>query len=80
MSRKDRRLQVLVPASLDARVERAAGRERLSKGEWVRRALERALDAEQVAADPLGALATLAGPTGDVEQMLAEIEAGRGDV
>jgi hypothetical protein len=80
MSRKDRRLQVLVPASLDARVERAAGRERLSKGEWVRRALERALDAEQLAADPLGDLASLAGPTGDIERMLAEIEAGRGDV
>jgi hypothetical protein len=78
MSRKDRRLQVLVPASLDARVERAAGRLRLSKGEWVRRALERALEAEQVATDPLDALAALAAPAADVEQMLAEIEAGRG--
>jgi hypothetical protein len=80
MSRKDRRLQVLVPASLDARVGRAAGRERLSKGEWVRRALERALEAEQVAADPLDVLASLAGPTADIERMLAEIESGRGDV
>jgi len=71
------RLQVLVPPGLDARIRKAAQRGGLSKGEWVRRALERELSGERVAPDPLERLAALGGPTGDIEQMLAEIEAGR---
>jgi hypothetical protein len=71
------RLQVLVPASLDARIRKAAQRTRLSKGEWVRRAIERALRADRAPADPLDELASLGAPTADIEQMLAEIEAGR---
>ena len=72
-----KRLQVLIPAGLDARVSKAAQRGRLSKGEWVRRAIERALDDRSAAADPVETLARLGAPTGDIEQMLAEIEAGR---
>ena len=71
------RLQVLIPAGLDARIRKAAQRGRVSKGQWVRRAIERAL-AEPGDGDPLAALAALGAPTADIEQMLAEIEAGRG--
>jgi hypothetical protein len=73
-----RRLQVLVPEGLDARIRKAAQRTQLSKGEWVRQAIERALAEERPAADPLQKLASLGAPTADIEQMLAEIEAGRG--
>ncbi len=72
------RLQVLVPESLDARLAKAAQRQRLSKGEWVRQAIERALALGPREVDPLDRLAALGAPTADVDQMLAEIEAGRG--
>lgn len=72
-----KRLQVLIPDGLDSRVAKAAQRRRLSKGEWVRRAIERALDENVEEADPVAKLARLGGPTGDIGQMLAEIEAGR---
>lgn len=71
------RLQVLIPDGLDARIRKAAQRSRLSKGAWVRQAIERAIADDRVAADPLAALAGLGAPTGDLDQMLAEIEAGR---
>ncbi len=74
------RLQVLIPEELDARIRKAATRERISKGEWVRRAIQMALrhgtDARS-GSDPLARLAALEAPTGDIEQMLGEIEAGR---
>jgi hypothetical protein len=72
------RLQVLVPEGLDARVRKASQRSRLSKGAWVRQAIERALADDRPASDPLAKLAALGGPTADIDQMLAEIEAGRG--
>ena len=72
------RLQVLIPEGLDARVRKAAQRSRVSKGEWVRRAIERALADTRLPADPLARLSGLGAPTGDIDQMLAEIEAGRG--
>jgi len=72
------RLQVLVPEGLDRRMRKAAERARVSKGEWVRRAIERALAEPSAVADPVERLAGLGGPTGDIDQMLAEIEAGRG--
>lgn len=72
-----KRLQILVPDGLDARVRKAAQRSRLSKGAWVRRAIERALTGDQAPADPLDTLASLGAPTADIDQMLAEIEAGR---
>jgi hypothetical protein len=71
------RLQVLVPPGLDARLRKAAQRQGVSKGEWVRRALEDALKNERRAPDPLARLSSLGAPTADIDQMLAEIEAGR---
>jgi len=70
------RLQVLVPEPLDAAIRKAAQRRRMSKGEWVRRAVERVL-AEERSADPLAELAALDAPTANVDDMLAEIESGR---
>lgn len=72
------RLQVLITESLDARLAKAAQRRRLSKGEWVRRAIEQALTEGPREVDPLDRLAALGAPTADIDQMLAEIEAGRG--
>jgi hypothetical protein len=71
------RLQVLVPESLDRRIRKAAQRSRLSAGAWVRQAIERALQ-DKHQGDPLDQLAALGAPTGDIEQVLAEIDAGRG--
>lgn len=71
------RLQILVPESLEARIRKAALRARVSKGEWVRKAIEKALESGISSSDPLEELAGLGAPTGDVEQMLSEIEAGR---
>ena len=72
------RLQVLIPEELDARLRKAAQRGRLSRGEWVRRALEESLkQSGKGKGDPVAHLAALNAPTGDLEQVLAEIEAGR---
>jgi metal-responsive CopG/Arc/MetJ family transcriptional regulator len=71
------RLQVLIPEGLNARIDKAAQRKRVSKGRWVREALERALAEGRAGADALEQLARLGAPTGDIDQMLAEIEAGR---
>ncbi len=71
------RLQVLVSEGLDARIAKAAQRGRVSKGEWVRRVLETALNDNGQTPDALGKLASLGAPTADIDQMLAEIEAGR---
>lgn len=71
------RLQILVPEPLDARIGKAASRRRLSKGAWVRKVLEAALDQEGSGEDPLARLSSLGAPTGDIDQMLTEIEAGR---
>jgi hypothetical protein len=73
-----KRLQVLIPAALDARIQKAAQRSRMSKGQWVRLAVERALAENRGAGDALDRLARLGAPTGDIEAMLAEIDAGRG--
>jgi hypothetical protein len=72
------RLQVLIPEALDRRIRKAAQRSRLSTGAWVRQAIERALAEPAAAPDPLERLAGLGAPTGDIDQILAEIEAGRG--
>ena len=66
-----------MPPSLDARVRKAAQRSRMSKGEWVRQAIERQLEAPAQVSDLVAQLGSLGAPTGDVDQMLAEIEAGR---
>lgn len=72
------RLQVLIPDGLQRRVRKAAQRSRLSTGAWVREAIERHLAEDRPAADALDRLRSLGAPTGDLEQMLSEIEAGRG--
>lgn len=59
-------------------MRKAAQRERVSTGAWVRGAIERALREPKPAVDPLAELERLGAPTGDIDQMLAEIEAGRG--
>ncbi len=71
------RLQVLIPEELDARVRKASQRCRISKGEWVRRAIERTLAEDGATAEPLSQLASLEAPTADIDQMLEEIETGR---
>ena len=58
-------------------MRKAAQRVRLSKGAGVRKAIEQTLAAEQAAADLLAQLASLDAPTSDIDQMLAEVEAGR---
>ena len=72
------RLQVLVPEALERRVRKAAQRRQLPVGAWVREAIERALAEGLTAGDPLEKLSRLGAPTGDIDQMLAQIEAGRG--
>lgn len=74
---KTTRLQILVSPALDARIREAAQRSRMSKGEWARQAIERQLEAPLETGNPVSKLAGLGAPTGDVEQMLAEIAAGR---
>ena len=74
------RLQVLIPPELDSQLAKAAQRSRMSKGAWVRRVLQESVNKAwngQTGADPLAELASLEAPTGDIEQMLSEIEAGR---
>lgn len=69
---------MLIPEALQKRVRKASGRRRMSTGAWVREAIERALADDRPAADPLDRLGRLGAPTGDIAQMLAEIDAGRG--
>lgn len=68
------RLQVLIPEDLDARLTQAAARSRISKGEFVRSALEEALAAQLSSRDPVSRLSRINAPTADIEQMLEEIE------
>jgi hypothetical protein len=71
------RLQIIVPEALERRIRVSAQRSRLSTSAYVRRAIERALVEEQSAGDALDRLSRLEAPTGDIEQLLAEVEAGR---
>ncbi len=74
-------MQVLVSEPLDASIEKAAKRGRISKGAWVRQALEEALERQLGGgshdAEPLARLASLDAPTADIDVMIAEIESGR---
>ncbi|HCU24762.1 MAG TPA: antitoxin [Deltaproteobacteria bacterium] len=76
-----KRLQVLIEAKEYKSFQRLARETGLSLGEWVRQALRR-LAMEKTSANPqekLAALrryADLKAPTGDIEQILAEIEQG----
>ncbi len=73
-----KRLQVLISAGLYARIQKAAQRSRMSKGEWVRLAVERALAENRIPGDAFDRLSRLGAQTGDIDAMLAEINAGRG--
>ena len=77
-----KRLQVLVPDQDMLEIARLAKRDRLTVGEWVRRALQEARS-RRPAAEPETKLKSVrrasryAFPTADIEQMLHEIEKGR---
>ncbi len=71
------RLQVLIPSELNAQLSQAAQRSRVSKSEWVRCALEKSLPYEGPSSDPVARLGKLNAPTAGIDQMLAEIVAGR---
>lgn len=68
------RLQVLIPDSLDVAISAAAARRRISKGEFVRSALEQALARQVAEGDPVARLAALNAPTADVAEMLEDVE------
>ena len=71
------RLQVLIPPELDAQLRKAAQRNRISKGEWVRRVLQESVEREPAkgrpSPTPLARLESLGAPTSDIEAMLSEI-------
>lgn len=75
------RLQVLLPEPEMAEIQKLADSERLSVGEWVRRALREARS-HSSPAEPQVKLRSLreavdcSFPTADIDQMLAEIEQG----
>jgi hypothetical protein len=72
------RLQVLIPEDLHSMVRKAAQRGGVSKGEWVRRAIDEALhrhsDESGASGDLVARLASLNAPTADVETMVRESE------
>ena len=76
-----KRLQVLLPDPEMLELQRLAKRERITVGEWVRRALRDARASRPVI-DPETKLkavrrgASYSFPTADLEQMLSEIERG----
>ncbi len=69
--------RLAIPGALEDRVRAAAERQHMSTAEWLRLAVERALDGHVQAPDPLARLASLDAPTADIDEMLAQIEAGR---
>ena len=78
-----KRLQVLFDENELKAVQRVARRRRMTTAEWVRHSLRAAIEAEQLS-DPRAKLEAVAiaveheYPTGDIEQLLAEIELGYG--
>jgi len=74
------RLQVLIPPELNAELQKSSARMGVSTGEFVRRALRKAVHSQgsgKAGDDPVAKLALLGAPTGDIDQMLEEIERGR---
>ena len=75
------RLQVLLPESEMAEIQRLAQREQMTVGKWVRRALEEARTRQPVNEPEAKLKAVRQGakysfPTSDMDQMLSEIEQG----
>lgn len=73
------RLQVLISEDLDAQIQKAAKRNRISKGEWVRRVLRESVQGGRARSggSAVSQMAVLNGPTAGIEQMLHEVESGR---
>jgi hypothetical protein len=76
-----KRLQVLLPDTEMSEIQRLARLDRLTVGEWVRRALRDARASRPVIAPETKLKAVRRGakysfPTADLEQMLSEIERG----
>ena len=75
-----KRMQLLIPEAMEIQLRRRAERDRVSRGAWVRQAIEERLErvgGGPVPEDPLAELRTLNGPTSDISAMIGEIEAGR---
>lgn len=74
-----KRLQLLIPEAMEIRLRRAAERDRVSRGAWVRQAIDERLErvVGPVPEDSLAELRRLNGPTSDIAVMIGEIEAGR---
>ncbi len=66
-----KRLQVLLPDQQMTEIQRLARRERVTVGEWVRRALREARERKSVRRG-----AEFSFLTADIDQMLREIERG----
>ncbi len=74
-----KRLQLLIPEAMEIRLRRAAERDRVSRGAWVRQAIDERLErvVGPVPEDLLAELRRVNGPTSDIGTMIGEIEAGR---
>ena len=72
-------LQVSVSESLYDRIREAAGRSNVSRAVWVRGAIEERLEREFRGSyeEALDAMRKLGAPTADIDDMIAEIAAGR---
>jgi hypothetical protein len=79
------RLQVLLEEDEFAEIRRIARRHRMTVAEWVRQAL-RAARRDEPAAEPRRKLMAVreasrySFPTGEIDEMLADIERGRGSL
>ena len=75
------RLQVLIPEDLHFLIRKAAQRGGVSKGEWVRGAIDKALhhqtDHSGASGDLVARLASLNAPTADIEEMVEESESAQ---
>ena len=73
------RLQVSVSESLYDRIQEAAGRSNVPIAVWVRDAIEERLEREVRGSseEALEAMSKLGAPTADIDDMIAEIAAGR---
>ena len=74
-----KRMQLLIPEAMETRLRRAAERDRVPRGAWVRQAIEERLErvVGPTPEDPLAELRKLNGPTSDICTMIDEIEVGR---
>lgn len=76
---RSKRMQLLISEAMENRLRRAAERDGVPRGAWVRQAIEERLEREvlPVPEDPLEEMGRLNGPTSDICTMIDEIDAGR---